>query len=150
MPRELALVRARAGGLAFLARGAASDKRSRSRKGGACIRERSQEALATLRTLVDSQAVVRRTWRRWCERTGVDKAAVLSTAHGRRTMDTLRAIAPHLDVEAEARWLEEAELGDRNGIVPVPGASDLTAALPDASRAIVTSAGRELARRRLE
>lgn len=32
--------------------------------------------------LVDSEAVVRRTWRRWCKRTGLDEATVLSAAHG--------------------------------------------------------------------
>lgn len=100
--------------------------------------------------LVDSQAVVRRTWRRWCERTGLDEAAVLSAAHGRRTMDTLRAVAPHLDLPAETRWLEEAELGDREGIVAIRGAQELITALPDGSWAVVTSAGGKLARRRLE
>lgn len=100
--------------------------------------------------LVDSQAVVTRTWRRWCERTGMDEAAVLIAAHGRRTVDTLRAVAPHLDLSIEARWLEDAELEDRDGIVAVPGALELTTALPDDSWAVVTSAGRELARRRLE
>jgi len=99
--------------------------------------------------LVDSEAVVRRTWRRWCERTGIEEATVLSGAHGRRTMDTLRAVAPHLNLSAEARWLEEAELDDRDGIVAVPGAKELTSALPDDGWAVVTSAGRELARRRL-
>lgn len=100
--------------------------------------------------LVDSQAVVKRTWRRWCERTGLDEAAVLRAAHGRRTMDTLRSVAPYLDLAAEARWLEEAELGDRDGIVAIPGAQELITALPDGSWAVVTSAGGELARRRLE
>ncbi len=99
--------------------------------------------------LVDSQAVVKRTWRRWCERTGLNEAAVLSAAQGRRTMDTLRAVAPHLDLPAEAKWLEQAELGDREGIVAIPGAQELTTALPDDSWAVVTSAGGELARRRL-
>ena len=82
--------------------------------------------------------------------TGLDEAAVLSAAHGRRTMDTLRAVAPHLDVEAEARWLEQAELADRDGIVAIPGAQELITALSDDSWAVVTSAGDELARRRLE
>lgn len=46
-------------------------------------------------------------------------------------MDTLRSVAPHLDLSIEARWLEQAELGDRDGIVAVPGAKELTSALPD-------------------
>lgn len=100
--------------------------------------------------LVDSRVVVERTWRRWCERTGLAAAEVLGAAHGRRTMDTLRAVAPHLDLAAEARWLEEAELGDGDGIVAIPGAKELVAAIPDGGWAVVTSAGRELARCRLE
>jgi sugar-phosphatase len=100
--------------------------------------------------LVDSHAVVKRTWARWCARNGMDEAAVLRAAHGRRTMDTLRAVAPHVDLEAEARWLAEVELGDSDGIVAVPGAGELTRALPDGGWAVVTSAGRELARRRME
>src|SRR6266850_7389359 len=35
--------------------------------------------------LVDSQAVVERTWRRWAERHRVDADAILRAAHGRRT-----------------------------------------------------------------
>lgn len=100
--------------------------------------------------LVDSQGVVRRTWRRWCARTGLDEATVLSAAQGRRTMDTLQAVAPHLDLTTEAEWLEQAELGDREGIVAIPGAQELITALPDDSWGVVTSAGGKLARRRLE
>jgi len=100
--------------------------------------------------LVDSQAVVKRTWRRWCERTGVDEVTVLRAAHGRRTMDTLQTVAPHLDLSAELRWLEEAELDDDNGIVAIPGASHVVVGLPLERWAVVTSAGRELAIRRLE
>lgn len=100
--------------------------------------------------LVDSRAVVKRTWRRWCERTGMDETAVLSASHGRRTMDTLREVAPRLDRETEAEWLEEAELSDRDGIVAIAGAQALTSGVPNSRWAVVTSAGRELALRRLD
>lgn len=100
--------------------------------------------------LVDSRAVVERTWRGWCERRGFDAAKVLEAAHGRRTVDTLRLVAPDLDHAAELRWLEEAELADREGIVAIPGAPELAASLPRDRWAVVTSAGRELAHRRLK
>ncbi len=100
--------------------------------------------------LVDSGVVVRRTWRRWSALRGFDPIAVLGVAQGRRTIDTLRALAPDLDVEAEARWLEEAELADRDGIHPIPGAVELVGQLPDGRWAVVTSAGHELASRRLD
>lgn len=100
--------------------------------------------------LVDSRAVVQRVWRRWSEATGFDEAAILDAAHGRRTVDTLRAISADLDIPAETRWLEEAELSDRDGIKSILGAPELLAQLPEGRWAVVTSAGRELAERRLQ
>jgi alcohol dehydrogenase class IV len=46
---------------------------------------------------------------------------LLQISHGRRTVDTLKDVAPHLDVESEARALEAAELTAREGIVAVGG-----------------------------
>jgi mannitol-1-/sugar-/sorbitol-6-phosphatase len=99
--------------------------------------------------LVDSRAVVERTWRRWAERHGLDPTPLLRIAHGRRTRETLRAVVPHLAQDTEVTWLDEAELQDLEGIVPVPGARELLAKLPDDTWAVVTSAGRDLAERRL-
>lgn len=75
---------------------------------------------------------------------------VLRVAHGRRTLDTLRAVAPHVDVDAEVAWLEAAELADLDGLVAIPAAKPLLLGLPAGSWAVVTSGGRTLARRRLE
>lgn len=99
--------------------------------------------------LVDSTAVVRRVWRRWSERRGFAANNVLEIAQGRRTLDTLRIIAPDLDVIAELEWLEAAELADRDGIESIPGAPELVSRIPEGQWGVVTSAGRELARRRL-
>ena len=51
--------------------------------------------------LVDSHAVVERTWQRWAERHGMDADAIVPIAHGRRASDTLRDLVPHLDIAAE-------------------------------------------------
>lgn len=99
--------------------------------------------------LVDSRTVVERTWRRWAARHGVDVAPILAIAHGRRTSDTLRAVVPHLATPEEVAWLDEAEAMDFDGLRPVPGAADLVASLPAGRWTVVTSAGRDLARRRL-
>lgn len=99
--------------------------------------------------LVDSRAVVERVWRRWSERKGLDPHAVLAIAHGRRTEDTLRTLSSDLDVPSEVRWLEAAELGDRCGIRAVAGAVELVSSLAAGRWAVVTSAPRELAVRRL-
>ncbi len=100
--------------------------------------------------LVDSGAVYERTWRRWAERHGLDPDPLLAAGLGRRTREALRSVVPHLATDAEVEWLDTAELEDLEGIVEVPGAARLVASLPEERWAVVTSAGRDLARRRLD
>jgi sugar-phosphatase len=99
--------------------------------------------------LVDSRAVIERIWRTWADRHHVDADHLLSIAHGRRTRETLREVAPHLAVDAEVEWLDSAEVADVGGLVEVPGARRLLASLPADSWAIVTSCHLLLAERRL-
>jgi len=99
--------------------------------------------------LVDSRAVVDRVCRLWAQRHGLDPEQVLRIAHGRRSRDTVRAAAPHLDADREAAWIDAVELADVAGLSAVAGAGALLAALPTASWAVVTSCGRPLAERRL-
>ena len=99
--------------------------------------------------LVDSRAVVERVCRLWAARLGVTTEALLRVAHGRRTRDTVRIVAPHLDPEPEAAWIDNQELLDTDGLVEVPGAARFVTSLPDGKWAVVTSCGRDLARLRL-
>jgi sugar-phosphatase len=99
--------------------------------------------------LVDSQAVVERTWRRWAQRHDLDPDTLIQTAHGRRTRDTVKAAIPDLAVDGEVAWLDAAELADVDGLRVVPGAQQLLSLLPPDRWAVVTSCGRALARLRL-
>jgi len=99
--------------------------------------------------LVDSREVVERTCRRWALRHQLDPEKVLRIAHGRRTRDTVTAVAPHLDIAREVAWLDAAELADVEGLREVPGVRQFLATLPAGSWAVVTSCGRALARLRL-
>jgi sugar-phosphatase len=99
--------------------------------------------------LVDSRAVVERTWQRWAERHGIDAAPFLGIAHGRRARDTLHAINPALARDEEVAWLDAAELVDLDGLKPIPGAKEFLSSLPEHARAIVTSCSRALALQRL-
>ena len=99
--------------------------------------------------LVDSRAVVERTWQRWAERHGIDAAPFLRIAHGRRARDTLQAINPSLARDEEVEWFDAAELVDLAGLRPVPGAVAFLSCLPEHARAIVTSCSRALAVERL-
>jgi sugar-phosphatase len=99
--------------------------------------------------LMDSRVAVERAWERWATGHGIDPIAVLAQAHGRRTIDTIRAIAPLLDIEAEARLLEVAESADFDGVTILPGAAALLEALPAGSWTVVTSGTWALATGRL-
>jgi len=99
--------------------------------------------------LVDSRAVVERTWQRWAERHGIDPAPFLRIAHGRRAFDTLQAVHPALARDAEVEWLDAAELVDVASLRPVSGALEFFSSLPAQARAIVTPCSRVLAMKRL-
>src|SRR3954463_10272345 len=95
--------------------------------------------------LIMSTQSVERAWRAWAARHGLEPEVVIHAAHGRPTHETIRAVAPQLDVDAETRRLDELEAADADGVEPVPGASRLLATLPLGSYAVVTSASRSLA-----
>jgi len=100
--------------------------------------------------LVDSRAVVERTWQRWAaERHPIDLAKLLHVAHGRKARDTLKIMAPSLATDEEVAWLDATELADVEGLSVLGGARELVSALPRDRWAIVTSCGRDLARLRL-
>jgi len=100
--------------------------------------------------LVDSNPISERQMRAWAARHGVSFARIAAIHHGRPTVETVRLVAPHLDVEAEARLIETAETGDTDGLRLFPGASRLLGGLPDGRWAIVTSGTRPLATTRLD
>ena len=99
--------------------------------------------------LVDSTRQVDREWREWATRKGVDGDAVMAIAHGVRTIEVIRLVAPHLDVEAEAAAIEKHEAHDQTGVVVMPGALQLIRSIPDGRWGVVTSGSRLLARNRL-
>jgi mannitol-1-/sugar-/sorbitol-6-phosphatase len=102
--------------------------------------------------LVDSTVVVERQWCIWAEQHRLPCEVILAHAHGRRTIDTLRAIASHLqlDLEQEAALLEKREIEDTEGLIAVPGAAELLRGLPSHRWAVVTSGSRRLAAMRLQ
>ncbi len=101
-------------------------------------------------TILSSIAAAERVWTRWALRHGLDVAAFLPTIHGMRAIETVRRQnLPGVDVEAEAEAITREELEDVEGIVPIAEVAAFMAALPAGRWAVVTSAPRELARRRI-
>src|SRR5512146_1136007 len=102
-------------------------------------------------TLLSSIEAAERVWGRWAAQFGIDAATFLPTIHGRRTIESVRSLnIPGMDVEKEAAAITRAELEDVAGIHAIAGACELIASLPEDRWAIVTSAPRALAIRRLE
>ncbi|MCQ4044703.1 HAD-IA family hydrolase [Streptantibioticus rubrisoli] len=103
-------------------------------------------------TLVNSDAVVERCWRRWADQHGLDPVEVLKVVHGRQGYATMAVLLPdrpmaenHAD---NARMLAQ-ETADTEGIVPIEGAPAFLSALRDLPHALVTSADAALAEARM-
>lgn len=99
--------------------------------------------------LVDSTASVARQWALWAAEHNVSPDEAVRVAHGRRTLETIRLLAPHLDAEAETVRLERREADDTDGIGRIKGALELVSSLHRERWAVVTSGTRYLATRRL-
>ncbi|MBV7698437.1 HAD-IA family hydrolase [Streptomyces sp. TRM70350] len=94
-------------------------------------------------TLVNSDAVVERIWRRWAERHGLDPDEVMKVVHGRQGYASMAVLLPDRPMERNladnARMLAE-ETADMEGVVAIPGAADFLASLRGLPHALVTSA----------
>jgi len=99
--------------------------------------------------LIDSTPSVARQWRLWAQENGIDPEKVLAIAHGRRTVEVVRLLAPHLAAESEVRKLERREADDSEGVTVMPGAVELVRSIPDGRWGVVTSGTRYLATSRL-
>jgi sugar-phosphatase len=100
--------------------------------------------------LVDSTGSVTRQWQRWAEENGIDPQKVVEIAHGVRSIEVIRTLAPHLDATAEGLRIEKREAADQEGVAVMPGAAALLKAIPDGRWCVVTSGTRYLATSRLK
>lgn len=99
--------------------------------------------------LIDSAPAVERVWRKWALANHLDPDSVVEQAHGRRSIETIRAVAPHMAAERENTKVEQMEIEDKEGVTALSGAAELLHSLPPDRFAIVTSATRPLAVARL-
>ncbi|MGC4945996.1 HAD-IA family hydrolase [Streptomyces sp. DT224] len=103
-------------------------------------------------TLVNSDAVVERCWRRWALRNGLDPEEALKVVHGRQGYATMAVLLPERPMEqnhVDNKVMLAEETADTDGVVPIGGAPafmDAIAALP---HALVTSADLALATARM-
>jgi len=86
-------------------------------------------------TLVDSTPVVEHVWGEFSAAHGLDAAAVLDYAHGRPAPSTVAHFLPQHSAEERERMTDhllEEEVTRTDGIVEIPGAAALIAALTEA------------------
>jgi sugar-phosphatase len=100
-------------------------------------------------TLIDSLASVDRHWRGWALRNDLDAERVLTVAHGHRSVDSIRLLAPAKDAVREAARIDAEQAADASGTRAMPYAAELLASLGPDDWAIVTSATRAIATARL-
>jgi mannitol-1-/sugar-/sorbitol-6-phosphatase len=99
--------------------------------------------------LVDSTPAVARCWTRWSQLHGFNADDVVRRAHGRPSIVTMRELLPNADYQTENRQMEQWEIEDTDGVVPLPGVLSLLNAIPADRWAIVTSCTRPLAEVRI-
>ena len=101
-------------------------------------------------TLIDSIAAVERSWVRWCGEYGVDPVRLLGF-HGMPAKGVIATLLPEDLRDAAFERIRDIEVADVDGIVVLPGAAVLLAALAAGGvpTAIVTSGTTDLAEARL-
>ncbi len=101
-------------------------------------------------TLVDSAPRILRVWEGWARRNGLDFDHVRGVLYGRRSVDTVRLVAPWLQTDREVAALEAEETSDMRDLRLFPGAAALMQRLQGSPHAIVTSGSRATAQARLQ
>ncbi|MFF2652382.1 HAD-IA family hydrolase [Streptomyces sp. NPDC058045] len=103
-------------------------------------------------TLISSLDSVVRCWTRWAREFGLgaeDFGGI--RLHGRTAREIAADLLPAEVVDRAVARIEDLEVEDvASGVVALPGSRELTAALPAARWAVVTSATRRLAAARLD
>jgi mannitol-1-/sugar-/sorbitol-6-phosphatase len=99
--------------------------------------------------LISSTGADERCWLQWAKHHHMEGTFSLQSTHGRRGIDTLRALRPDLDTAVEIRRLEDYDAEDHSGLIILPGVKKLLASLPADRWTIVTSATTRLLEGRL-
>jgi len=102
-------------------------------------------------TILNSIKTAERIWGAWAQRQGIDVESFVPTIHGVQSIETIRRLGlAGIDPATEAAMITKAEIDDVEGIEAIAGAAAFLSALPNTRWAIVTSAPRALALRRIE
>ena len=90
-------------------------------------------------TLVDSNGIVDRVMEAWCQQNGVSYSEIKDSNHGSRSVDTVAAVAPHLDAVQAAADIEAEERGELADLREIEGARSFLSQVPQGRWGIATS-----------
>ncbi len=90
-------------------------------------------------TLVDSNGIVERVKKAWCQQNGVSYSEIKDRSHGSRSVDTVAAVAPHLDAVQAAADIEAEERGELADLREIEGARSFLSQVPQGRWGIATS-----------
>jgi sugar-phosphatase len=99
--------------------------------------------------LVDSDESVMSAWGRWALDLGLDRDAVTSIVHGRRSEDSIAELLPESQWPLAIELIDRYEIDDAASVRAIPGAIGLVDSMPPGSWAVVTSGTYALATARL-
>jgi sugar-phosphatase len=99
--------------------------------------------------LISSIQSDERSWMRWAAFHGMAETFNIRETHGRRTIDTIKALRPDLDYVLEADRVEGYDAEDGEGVTALPGARELLEGISLSRWSIVTSASEKVMRHRL-
>src|SRR5438552_18251861 len=88
--------------------------------------------------LVDSAECVERTWHRWALEHRLNPVQLIGIAHGRRTLETVKLVAPELVAAKEFAAPESGESTTTDGTYAMAGAREPAHGLPPDTWAIGT------------
>lgn len=100
-------------------------------------------------TLIDSLPAVDRAWANFARKHGFETGYVRERIHGRRSIDSIRELVPHVDPHEEDAWMRGLESSDTEGVIALPGSKALLEALPLDRWAVVTSGTSDVALARI-
>ena len=90
-------------------------------------------------TLVDSNGIVDRVMETWCQQNGVSYSEIKDSNHGSRSVDTVAAVAPHLDAVQAAADIEAGERAELVDLREIEGARSFLSQVPQGRWGIATS-----------
>jgi sugar-phosphatase len=100
--------------------------------------------------LISSIGSVRRSWRKWAKHYHVPDAEDFEIPHGKRALEIIADVVPHVDPMEALHLIEQIEIEDTEDLKVLPGVRELLKSLPPERWAIVTSATRRLLLARLD